>query len=71
MERLRARLARTLAAEGFPVTVSVGVIEVVDFDAGPEALLTEVDTVMHQAKRTGGNRVVAMPSAKRRGAAPA
>ncbi len=71
MERLRARLARTLASAGFPVTVSVGVIEVIDFDAGPEALLTEVDSVMYQAKRTGGNRVVAMPSAKRRGAAPA
>jgi len=71
MERLRARLARELGAEGFPVTASIGVIEVTDFDADPEELLTEVDGAMYQAKRAGGNRVVAMPSSHRRKPMPA
>lgn len=72
MERLRARLARELAAQGFPVTVSVGVIEVGDGDGevSPEAVLTQADSTMYQAKRAGGNRVVAMPSARPRAARP-
>lgn len=67
MERLRARLARELAAEGFPVTVSVGVVEVEVGEGGvsPEEVLTQADATMYQAKRAGGDRVVAIPSARR------
>jgi len=70
MERLRARLARELAAQGFAVTVSVGVIEVGEDDVSPETVLTQADATMYQAKRAGGNRVVAMPSARTRAAGP-
>ena len=65
MERVRAKIALELSARGLPVTISVGVIEVSERDARPESLLTEADTVMYQAKRAGGNRVVAMPAAGR------
>jgi diguanylate cyclase (GGDEF)-like protein len=66
MERVRAKVAALFAAQGLPVTISVGVIEVDDLDADPAALITQTDAVMYQAKRTGGDRVLAMPSARRR-----
>ena len=66
MERVRAKIAQQLSARGLPVTISVGVIEVTDLDTRPETLLTQADSVMYQAKRAGGNRVVAMPLARPR-----
>ena len=68
MERVRAKIAALFAAQGLPVTISVGVIEVDDLDVDPASLITQADAVMYQAKRAGGDRVLAMPSAKRQAA---
>ncbi|MGH7606108.1 MAG: diguanylate cyclase, partial [Gemmatimonadales bacterium] len=57
-ERIRSRLAGERLAGGV-VTLSVGVAEFPAHGDTPEALIAAADAALYQAKRAGGNRVVA------------
>lgn len=63
-ERLRAGLAalQRAAPTGAPaLTVSIGVAEAGDADAGPDGLLRRADEALYRAKAAGRDRVVLAP----------
>jgi two-component system cell cycle response regulator len=65
-ERLRGRIAET-PVEGVAVTVSIGVAASrPDVEEEPEVTLQRADAAVYEAKRAGGNRVVAGGSGKPR-----
>ena len=57
-ERIRARLASEKLPEG-AVTISLGVAEFPLHGDTPDALIAAADAALYQAKRAGGDRVVA------------
>jgi two-component system cell cycle response regulator len=63
-ERLRGRIAET-PVEGIAVTVSIGVAASrPDVEEEPEVTLQRADAAVYEAKRAGGNRVIAGGSGK-------
>lgn len=62
-EKIRLRIVRThfrYQEEVIPITVSLGVTEVMQTDEDPETPFIRADNAMYQAKSQGRNRVCAM-----------
>jgi diguanylate cyclase (GGDEF)-like protein len=58
-ERIRFEVERDCAADGCPLTVSIGIATYPDDAAAKDELLDKADWAMYAAKRAGRNRVLA------------
>ncbi len=58
-ERIRAQVERDSAAEGYELTISIGVASYPEDAAAKDELLDKADWAMYAAKRAGRNRVLA------------
>ena len=58
VERFRAELSEAMAAAGWPVTASIGVVTIAEAPAEVDQAFARVDALMYRAKQGGKDRVV-------------